>query len=265
MPPDSLDALPDRSDVVGLVPAAGRALRLGPLPCSKELLPIGFRETPQGPVARVVCEELLERFAAAGIGRAYLVIDAGKTDIPRHLGGGPAGGPALAYLTVSGSRSVPETLDRAFPFVAGARVALGFPDILFTPPDAFALLLARQEATGADLVLGLFPAPRPWTTDMVDCSPDGRVLRIEVRPAATSLSRNWLIAVWGPRFTAFLHAALQDAAPAGTRELQLGELMAAALAAGLEVQGVDVPNGSYRDVGTPGDLAAVLRAGFTAG
>ncbi len=64
---------------------------------------------------------------------------------------------ALAYLSIPGSRSVPETLDRAFPFVDGAIVALDFPDVIFEPVDAYARLIERQAATGADLVLGLFP------------------------------------------------------------------------------------------------------------
>ena len=31
--------------LIGLVPAAGRATRIQPLPCSKELLPVGFQAT----------------------------------------------------------------------------------------------------------------------------------------------------------------------------------------------------------------------------
>jgi dTDP-glucose pyrophosphorylase len=259
-PPDG--EIPEIPEIVGLIPAAGRASRLGPLPCSKELLPLGLRQTAAGPRMRVACHELLERLRAGGVARAYLVIDAAKTDIPRFLLGGDPAGPALAYVAVAGSASVPETLDRAFPFVETARVALGFPDILFRPVDAFARLLERQEASGADLVLGLFPVERCETTDMVDCGPDGRVRRIEVRPAATDLRRNWLIAVWGPAFTAFLHHAVQPQDPnRGGSELQLGAVMAGALAAGLHVQGVDFPDGVFRDLGTPGDLAAALREG----
>jgi len=36
-----------RQNVVGLVPATGRATRITPLPCSKELYPIGL-----GPIGR---------------------------------------------------------------------------------------------------------------------------------------------------------------------------------------------------------------------
>jgi glucose-1-phosphate thymidylyltransferase len=252
--------------LVGLIPAAGRADRLGPLPCSKELLPVGFRETPCGPALQVAGHYLLERFRAAGVERAFMVLHESKWDVPRYFGTGEIAGVSLAYLSIPGSRSVPETLDRAFPFVADSLVALGFPDVIFEPVDAYAPLIARQAATGADLVLGLFPVAPPRTTrttDMVELGEDGRVLRVEVRPETTALRYNWLIAVWSPVFTRFLHAAVEEAlkAPASpdAPELQIGAVVRAAVAAGLHVEGVELPGGTWRDVGTLPELAAALR------
>ena len=245
-------------DLLGLIPAAGRAIRLGPLPCSKELLPIGFRETERGPVPKVAAHYLLERLRAGGVQRAYMVIHESKWDVPRYFGTGELAGIALAYLSIAGSRSLPETLDRAFPFVQDSIVALGFPDVIFEPVDAYVGLVERQAATGADLVLGLFPTEKPETTDMVELAPHGRVVRVEVRPQSTSLQYNWLIAVWGPAFTRFLHAAVRDAPP-GEDELQIGAAVQGAVAAGLHVEGVEFPSGAYRDVGTPAELAAAIR------
>ena len=245
-------------DILALIPAAGRAERLGPLPCSKELLPIGFRETPRGPAPKVACHYLLERFRAAGICRVLMVLHESKWDVPRYLGTGEIADVSLAYVVIPGSKSVPETLDRAFPFSEGSLVALGFPDVLFEPVDAYARLIERQAVTGADLVLGLFPAPRFRTTDMVELGPDGRVVRIEVRPQSTTLRYNWLLALWSPIFTRFLHEAVRSA-PAGEGELQIGAIVQGAVAAGLNVQGVEFPNGSYRDIGTPEELAAAVR------
>jgi glucose-1-phosphate thymidylyltransferase len=249
---------PNPLPLLGLIPAAGRAERLGPLPCSKELLPIGFRQTPRGPVPKVAGHYLLERFRAAGVGKAFMVLHESKQDVPRYFGTGEIAGVALAYLSIPGSRSVPETLDRAFPFVDGAIVALGFPDVLFEPVDAYAPLIARQAATGADLVLGLFPAERHQTTDMVELDAAGRVVRIEIRPAVTKLRFNWLIAVWSPVFTRFLHEAVGKA-PVDGPELQIGAVVSSAVEARLRVEGVEFPEGSYRDVGTPGELAAAMR------
>jgi glucose-1-phosphate thymidylyltransferase len=244
--------------ILGLIPAAGRAEQLGPLPCSKELLPIGFRETPRGPAPKVACHYLLERFRAAGIRRVFMVLHESKWDIPCYLGTGEIADVSLAYVVIPGSKSVPETLDRAFPFSEGSLVALGFPDVLFEPADAYARLIERQRATGADLVLGLFPTSRFRTTDMVEVGPDGRVIRIEVRPESTTLRYNWLLAVWSPVFTRFLHEAVRSA-PEGEQELQIGAIVQEAVAAGLHVEGVEFPDGSYRDIGTPEELAAAMR------
>jgi len=247
-----------KTPLLGLIPAAGRAERLGPLPCSKELLPIGFRETSRGPAPKVAGHYLLERLRAGGVRKVFMVLHESKSDVPRYFGTGEIADVALAYLSIPGSASVPETLDRAFPFVEGSIVALGFPDVIFEPLDAYARLVERQAATGADLVLGLFPTERFQTTDMVELGPDGRVLRVEVRPESTELRYNWLIAVWGPAFTRFLHEAVRSA-PAGQSEFQIGAVVRSAVAEGLHVEGVEFPEGSYRDVGTPGELAAAVR------
>jgi glucose-1-phosphate thymidylyltransferase len=119
-------------------------------------------------------------------------------------------------------------------------------------------LIERQAATGADLVLGLFPTERCRTTDMVELAPDGRVTRVEVRPEATALRYNWLIAVWSPVFTRFLHEAVRNA-PEGGQEFQIGAVVRSSVEAGLQVEGVEIPGGSFRDVGTPAELAAAIR------
>ncbi len=187
-----------------------------------------------------------------------MVLHESKIDVPRYFGTGEIADVALAYLMIPGSRSVPETLDRAFPFVEGAVVALGFPDVIFQPADAYARLVERQAATAADLVLGLFPTERFRTTDMVELAPNGRVVRVEVRPESTTLRFNWLIAVWGPAFTRFLHETVQRQT-AGEGEFQIGAVVQAAVTAGLHVEGVEFPHGSYLDVGTPAELAAAMR------
>jgi glucose-1-phosphate thymidylyltransferase len=248
----------ENSDLLGLIPAAGKAERLGKLPCSKELFPIGFRETQNGPVPKVACHFLLERFRAAGISKAFVVLHESKWDVARYFGTGEIADISLAYLSIPSSRSVPETLSFAAPWVGESIVALGFPDCLFEPADAYSRLLERQAATGADLVLGLFPTERCRTTDMVECGPDGRVKRIEVRPETTALRFNWLLAVWGPVFTRHLVDAVRST-PGGGGELQIGAVVRSAVDGGMHVEGVEFPGGSYRDVGTPGDLAAAIR------
>jgi NDP-sugar pyrophosphorylase family protein len=170
-------------EVVGLVPAAGLAKRLQPFPCSKEVYPVGFVLDPQTgrPRPKVAAQYLLEKFRAAGITKAYLVIRDGKWDIPNYFREGGVVGLSLAYIVIAGSLGPPDTIDRAYPFLEQKRVAFGFPDILFGPDDAYRQLIAAQERTGADVVLGLHRVYDHRVWDMVDCDADGLVRNIVMK------------------------------------------------------------------------------------
>jgi glucose-1-phosphate thymidylyltransferase len=144
-------------DIIGLVPAAGRANRISPLPCSKELFPVGFREKPenQSKQPKVVCHYLLEKMRLAEINKTFVILRAGKWDIPAYLNDGALVDMRLAYIVINFSSSVPFTVDQAYPFTCQSRVAFGFPDIIFESDDAYRALLARQTQTRDDIVLGL--------------------------------------------------------------------------------------------------------------
>lgn len=185
--------------IIGLIPTAGRATRLGPLPCSKEIYPIGFRPGGQGLKPKAAGHYLLEKMRRAGIEQAYIVLRAGKWDIPAYFRDGAEAGMRLGYVVVDETDGVPYTLDHAYPFVQDAVVALGFPDILFSADDAFVRLRERQERTGADIVLGLFPGDQPHKTDMVELDARGTVRRILIKPGRTDLKYTWGIALWTPR------------------------------------------------------------------
>lgn len=196
-----------RRAVVGLVPAGGKASRLSPLPFSKELYPVGFRSVDESGAMRpkVVCHYLLERMSFAAITKAYMIIRKGKWDLPGYLMDGKMLNMHLAYLMMDLPFGVPYTLDQAYPFVRDDVVAFGFPDIIFQPNDAFVRLLARQTESDADMVLGLFTADHPHKVDMVDQEADGRICGIQIKPDCTDLHYTWLIAVWTPNFTHFMH------------------------------------------------------------
>lgn len=244
--------------VVGLIPAAGVGSRIGHLPCSKEIYPVGF----DGLRPKAAVSYLLEALAAAGVATAYLVLRRGKWDIPAHLAAvGTPAGLDLAYLVTEDSPSVPFTLDRAYPFVAGRRVALGFPDILLGTADPFAPLIERVGGARCEVALGLFPCDRPDKADLVHVDPRGRVRDIVVKPGRSRLRLTWGAAVWGPAMTEFLHAAVGRRRPSRirARELHVGDLIRAALRAGLRVEGVQVADRPFRDIGTPEDLLEAAR------
>lgn len=258
-------------EVVALLPAAGQSRRLAPLPCSKELFPIGFGSISglKGARPKVASHYLLEQLGAAGISKGYIVIRNGKWDIPEYWGNGSRLGMDLAYLVIEGSEGPPDTIDRANAFVRDKVIAFGFPDILFRAKDVFLRLLTRLDECGADLVLALFPAHDHKAMDMVDIDAGHRVRAIHLKPKKTRLRYAWLCAVWTPIFTEFLHQFLirvrrgQTAGLIGNHKIDpqgdipVGAVLAAAVRAKLNVEGVKFPAGRYIDIGTPQGLSGI--------
>jgi glucose-1-phosphate thymidylyltransferase len=253
-------------ECIGLIPAAGRAARVSPLPCSKELYPLGFHDRCEGHGARpkVVSHYLLEKMQIAGVTKVYIILRNNKWDIPAYFGDGKLLDIHLAYLMLGLPFGVPYTLDQAYAFLQDARVAFGFPDIIFNPKDAFCRLLNRQTQSKADVVLGLFPAHQPQKMDMVDVDPDGRVRTIIIKPIKSDLRYTWIIGVWTAVFTQFMHDYLSNRQKKNTRqtakvhneerELFLGDVIQAAIYDKMQIDTVIFERGNYLDIGTPEDL-----------
>lgn len=247
------------TDVVGVVPAAGQARRLGPLPCSKEVYPIGWNALEGASRPKVAAQFLLEAMQAGGAGRVYVVIRRGKWDIPDYFGDGSPSGLHLAYLMMGRPFGAPYTVDQAYPFVRRSLVLFGYPDILVEPRDAFARLVSKQRGTGADLVLGLFRAGDPAQMDMVRVGE--RVERVRIKPSAEREEYTWMLAVWGPAFADFLHQDLRrrvEGSGGEPAELYMGEVIDAAIRAGLEIEHVTFEEGSFLDIGTPENLRTAI-------
>lgn len=251
-------------EVIGLVPAGGQAHRIAPLPCSKEIFPIGFNSQTdkRGVHPKVVGQYVLEMMRAAGIAKVYIILRKDKWDIPAYFGDGSALNLHLGYLMLGVPFGVPYTLDQAYPFVREATVALGWPDILFYAEGAFTRILQRLADGEADVVLGLFPTNRPEKVDMVDVSSDGHVRQIIIKPQSTTLRYTWGNAVWAPTFTEFLHQyvmAHKDNA-ANQPEVFVGDIMRAAIRAGLRVVAIPISSTPCLDIGTPEDLLKAVRS-----
>ena len=266
------------SEAVAVIPAAGMAARLAPLPCSKELIPIGFGNIGQEDKLRpkVVSHYLLDMFKLARIKKAYIVLHSGKMDIPAYFGSGQMVDMELAYLLVDLPIAVPYTLDQAYPFVQNKLVALGFPDIVLHPEDSFVRLLYRQAQNNSDIVLGLYPTDQPQKMDVVDLDENGCVRKILPKPSQLKdgkVNYTWLTAVWTPVFTQYLHEFVSEhkkrylrdcseAAVKNKRELFVGDVFQAAIADKLNIDTVKFSDGNCLDIGTPDDLARAFRTGF---
>lgn len=249
-----------KTKIIGVLPAAGKAKRLAPLPFSKELYPIGFQHSENGQSGhpKVVIQYLLEKMRLADVRETYIVLREGKWDIPAYLGDGKMLDMHLAYLIMNLPFGVPFTIDQAYPFVKNMVVVFGFPDIVFQPDNAFAKLLKRQKETTADIVLGLFPVEEPQKWDMVKLDHNGRIQKIECRPNQTDLRYTWIVAVWTPVFTKFMHEYLRRLIETNLvlerRETSMGDVIQAAIENNLLAEGVLFPEGSCLDIGTPDDL-----------
>lgn len=235
------------SPIVLLVPAAGSARRLGDhVTGSKEVIEID---------GRPAADHLLGSAREAGIREVLIVIRHGKDDVRKKLGGG-VDSHAPRFVTIPPTRSVPETLSRGLEHLhPDDDVALGFPDVLFTPGDAMTHLARRFDGSPAcDVLLGLFPTDRPDKADMVELEAAGRVRRIRVKPGPGPLTYTWLLALWRPSFSRFLEDWVQRTAGPSDREPQVSDVLNAAIDSGLIVEAVAFPSGSHLDIGTPEDL-----------
>jgi glucose-1-phosphate thymidylyltransferase len=248
-------------EIWGLMPAAGAATRLGrrrgP---SKEILPIPAGAGPEAS-PRPACQDLLDNFRLAGVGRALVLLRQGKWDVVRRLGDGAEFGVALAYRVMAPTRGVPYTLAAAAPFLGDRLAALGFPDILVQPRDLLARLVAQRERSGTDVALALAPCDRPQASDLVAVDARGRVKRFEIKPETTTLKWTWAFAVWTPRFTRFLVRWTETFEPRRARlgrEPHVGDVLGAALADGIEIDTLAAPEAHLLDVGTPETLARAL-------
>lgn len=250
------------NEVIGLIPCGGLASRIKPLPCSKEIIPVGLQKTVDGLLQpKVVSHHLLEKMRQGGVRKAFFILRKGKWDIPDYYGDGSYFGMDLGYLIASRPYGPPYTLDQAYPFVRGKQVAFGFPDILFGPSDAFKQALLRMAATRADLVLGLYRVNDTSISDMIAIDHKGRVQEIVLKPNTTKLKLGWVFAVWTPTFTEFHHDYLKiprtNAQLPGARlpsELTVGHVIQAAITEGITTQSVIFQRDSYLDIGTPEGL-----------
>jgi glucose-1-phosphate thymidylyltransferase len=252
--------------MIGIIPAAGAGLRIQPLGCSKELLPVGSRLVDGVVRPKAVSEYLLERMIAAGAQQICMVISAEKSDIVRYYAERDYAA-EIFYAVQRRPAGLCDALFRATSFVRPEEaVLIGLPDTIWFPENA---LLCGVEyegehrsltagphlapgshapvATGeAEVNLVLFPVENPSVFDAVLRDESGRVERVIVkRPDAGT---NWIWGAVTATGRAF-HALYQLWESRHRADEYLGDLLNAYIDAGNAVQ--STANGEhYMDVGT---------------
>lgn len=252
------------ANYVGIIPAAGEAKRLAPLPFSKELYPIGSFELEKGALRpKPACIYLLEAMRYAGVQNIHLVIRDGKWDIPSYLGDGSLFGVNISYLMMRIPYGAPFSVNQAFPFTKNDHILFGFPDIIFEPVDAYFRLIERQEETQADVVLGLFPARNTQKMDMIKFDDEGAITDIVIKPEETDLTYTWILSVWSPAFSKYMYDTLRDYKPAhAASEYYVGQVFQKAMSDNFVFEYVIFRDGNYYDIGTTDELIKIQKMNF---
>jgi glucose-1-phosphate thymidylyltransferase len=239
-----------KGEMIGLVPAAGKGIRLG-LPYPKELYPI-IRDNHYKPVAQFVVDNLTH----AGISHIVFVINETKHQLIGYFGDGHRFGCNVSYVVQeqadnqnkSTSPGLAHALDSAYHMTRNKTVFFGMADTIMQPRDVFACAYEAGESS-SDVILILFATERPEKFGMVRLDGDGRVIEIVDKPRQTDLKEMWGCIIWRPRFTEYLHDCV------GQGNSDFAQIMNNAIADGLRFSGVRTAHGTYVDLGTYEEIA----------
>jgi glucose-1-phosphate thymidylyltransferase len=233
-------------DLIGLIPAAGKGVRLG-LPYPKELYPV-IRENRYKPIAQFVLDNLTK----AGLDHIIFVINETKHQLIGYFGDGHRFGCHISYVVqepadqLDGSTSpgLAHALDAAYHLSRGKTVCFGMADTVMRPRDIFSKALYAA-APEDDVILVLFPTEHPEKFGMVRLEESNRVLEIVDKPRSTDLTEMWGAITWRQRFTEYLHDCVSR-----QNMTDFALIMNNAISAGLRFRGVHIREGIYIDLGT---------------
>lgn len=231
---------------IGLVPAAGKGLRLG-LPYPKELYPV-IRGNHYKPIAQYVLKNLTD----AGVEHVVFVINETKHQLIGFFGNGRRFGCDISYVVQesngeqvqSTSPGLAHALNSAYHLTRGKTVFFGMPDTIMQPVDVFAHACAALQEND-DAVLVLFPTGRPEKFGMVKVDNSRQVLEIVDKPRKTELTHMWGCIIWKAPFTEYLRDCVCN-----RHVSDFAEIMNGAIRSGMRFRGVEIPNGTYMDLGT---------------
>ena len=242
-------------ELIGLIPAAGKGVRLG-LPYPKELYPV-IRNNHYKPISQFVINNLTN----AGLGHIVFVVNETKHQLMGYFGSGQRFGCDISYVvqevvegkTKSTSPGLAHALDSAYHLTKGKTVFFGMADTLMQPEDVFKRAY-HAAAPDDDLILSLFTTERPEKFGMVRLDGDHRVLEIVDKPNKTDLTEMWGCIIWRPKFTDFLHECVFEQGIS-----DFAKIMNDAIAKGMKFKGVHMKDGTYIDLGTYEEIADLDR------
>ena len=242
----------ENNQIIGLIPAAGKGLRLG-LPYPKELYPV-IRNNRYKPVSQFVLENLVQ----AGAKHIVFVINETKDQLIGYFGNGKRFDCRISYVVQepvdneqSTSPGLANALDSAYHLTRGKIVFFGMADTIMQPGDVFARG-HRAMAPDDDVLLCTFPTGSPEKFGMVR-SDGRRVLQIEDKPKKTDLTHMWGCILWKPSFTEYLHDCQRHNIADFARIMNMG------LEIGMRFAEQRFDQGDYLDLGTYDEIMELDR------
>jgi len=242
-------------ELIGLIPAAGKGIRLG-LPYPKELYPV-IRDNRYKPISQFVVNNM----TVAGLQHIVFVINDTKHQLIGFFGDGHRFNCNLSFVvqeqrTHGGKSTSPglsDALDSAYHLIKGKTVCFGMADTIMQPDDVFQRGL-HAATPDDDVILMLFQTDRPEKFGMVKVNNDNCVIEIIDKPQKTDLTDMWGCIIWRPRFTEFLHESVREK---DTSDFAI--IMNNAIKAGFKFRGVHITDGLYIDLGTYEEIADLDR------
>jgi glucose-1-phosphate thymidylyltransferase len=242
-------------ELIGLIPAAGKGLRLG-LPYPKELYPI-IHKNRYKPVSQFAVENL----TASGVQNIVFVINETKHQLIGYFGNGRRFNCNISYVVqepresanTSSSPGLADALQSAYHLIRNKTVCFGMADTIMNPKDIFRRVLDQADAAD-DVILGLFQTNRPEKFGMVDLGDKNQVIRIIDKPKVTELEYMWGFIVWRPAFTDHLNSCILN-----ENITDFAHVMNLAIQRGLLCRGVVIEGGSYSDLGTYDEIQEMER------
>lgn len=233
-------------ELVGLIPAAGKGVRLG-LPYPKELYPV-IRENRYKPIAQFV----LDNLTAAGLKHVVIVINETKHQLIGYFGDGHRFDCHISYVvqersnqaSASTSPGLAHALDSGYHLTKGKTVCFGMADTIMRPENVYDLSLKSADEDD-DVILVLFETERPEKFGMVRLDSGNRVVEIVDKPSQTDLKEMWGCIIWRPSFTEYLHESVRRKGIS-----DFAKIMNYAISDGLRFRGVSIIEGTYIDLGT---------------
>lgn len=236
--------MPDH--LIGLIPAAGRGVRLG-LPYPKELYPV-IRDNRYKPISQYVLDNLTD----AGLQHVVFVVNETKHQLMGFFGDGHRFGCNISYVVqeqsndkqASTSPGLAHALDSAYHLTRGNTVCFGMADTIMQPKGVFSQALSVAQPDD-DVILVLFKTERPEKFGMVRMVDDQRVRQIVDKPKQTDLLWMWGCIIWRSDFTEYLHECVRNQGIS-----DFAQIMNSAIAEGYRFRGVKIEGGVYIDLGT---------------